>query len=276
MKYIDYCVCCGSKNVRFLDSTMYAFVIDRMTGAAKQEDKPLLDPSCKMIHCNDCNFVSSSIRFTEEEEARFYKGYGERAYLDHRIQYEGNPMIAATFAQCSNPQYIEQRKKYMVAVMQNHLDFSKINYVLDFGGGTGLLIPDEFVRPQEVGVRYVLDFSDNPTVNGVVPIKNSSECSPVDLLICAHTLEHVSYPSDFIKMMKEYIKPNGFIYVEVPNERKGNPTPTVGNNFHEHINMFNESSLRQVMELNDIDVFDIREVFPQPQVSAIAAVGRLK
>jgi SAM-dependent methyltransferase len=276
MKYIDYCVCCDSKNIRFLESTMYAFVIDRMTGASKQTDKPLLDPSCKMIHCNDCNFVSSNIRFTEEEEARYYKGYGERPYLDHRIQYEGNPMIASMFAMCSDPQYVDRRKKYMVELMKTHLDLSKINYVLDFGGGTGLLIPDELVRPQGEGNRYVLDFSDNPPVNGIVPVKNKNECAPVDLLICAHTLEHVSYPSNFIKMMKEYIKPNGFIYLEVPNERKDNPIPKVGNDFHEHINMFNIDSLRKVMELNDIEVFDIKEVFPQFQVSAIAAIGRLK
>jgi len=276
MKYIDYCVCCDGKNVRFLDSTMYAFVIDRMTGASKQADKPLLDPSCKMIHCNDCNFVSSNIRFTEEEEARYYKGYGERPYLDHRIRYEGNPMIASTFAMCSNTQYVDRRKKYMAELMKDHVDLSKINYVLDFGGGTGLLIPDEFVRPQGEGSRYVLDFSDNPPVNGVIPIKNKNECAPVDLLICAHTLEHVSYPSNFIKMMKEYIKPNGFIYLEVPNERKDNPIPKVGNDFHEHINMFSVDSLRKVMELNDIEVFDIKEVFPQFQVSAIAAIGRLK
>lgn len=276
MKYIDYCVCCDSKNVRFLDSTMYAFVINRMTGTPKMQDAPLLDPSCKMIHCNDCNFVSSNIRFTEEEEARFYKDYGERPYLDHRIQYEGNPMIAATFAMCSDPQYVERRKQYMIELMKDHLDLSKINYVLDFGGGIGDLIPDEFIRPQGGGMRYVLDFSDKNPISGIASIKNKNECPLVDLLICAHTLEHVSYPSNFIKMMKEYIKPNAFIYLEVPNERKDNPTPTVGNDFHEHINMFNEASLRKVMELNDIEVFDIKEVFPQHQVSAIAAVGRLK
>ena len=276
MKYIDYCVCCESKNVRFLDSTMYAFVIDRMTGASKQANKPLLDPSCKMIHCNDCNFVSSSIRFTEEEEARFYKDYGARPYLDHRIQYEGNPMIAAVFERCNHPGYTSRRKQYMIEIMKKHIDLSTINYVLDFGGGAGDLIPDEFIRPEGVGTRYVLDFSDKALVSGVVSVKNKNECPPVDLLICSHTLEHVSYPSSFIKTMKEYIKRGGFIYVEVPDERRPNPTPIVGNDFHEHINMFNRDSLTHIMELNGIEVLGIDDVLPSHQTESIALVGRLK
>jgi len=60
-----------------------------------------------------------------------------------------------------------------------------------------------------------------------------------DIILCNHTLEHVSDPVQFLLMLKSLLKPEGYLYIEVPNILK--PTGGFSLNkflYHEHLQTF--------------------------------------
>ena len=64
-------------------------------------------------------------------------------------------------------------------------------------------------------------------------------------------MEHVSHPFDMTVDLKRYLKSDGWLYLEVPNEL---PNPKEGELWHEHINKFTMECLEKHMELHGFDV----------------------
>src|SRR3989344_309441 len=62
-------------------------------------------------------------------------------------------------------------------------------------------------------IRKNLDFPvyDEPIESTVI-----KEC-PFDLITCLQTLEHVEDPIDFLEALRKNLKPNGYLYLELPN-----------------------------------------------------------
>jgi len=58
-----------------------------------------------------------------------------------------------------------------------------------------------------------------------------------DLVVMAHVLEHVPYPQHLVATARSFLSDNGIIFAELPID-----PPVDG--WHEHINQFNETSLR--------------------------------
>jgi len=237
MEKVNYCTACGSTNIKKNSASLSSFVIDRMTGAETQS--PSHTP-CEALTCLDCGIIISSTRFDRDEEDRYYKNYGESSYLDHRVRYEGHG-ISGIFQNFVSEYYISRRKSETSNFLKDKVDFNKIETMLDLGGGTGVMIPDDFSG----STKYVLDSSGKVPIEGVNAITDISSIDQVDFLMCAHTLEHVSYPKDFLKFLISCVKDNGQIYIEVPKEWRENPE---GYFFHEHINLFSMESLKNVLK----------------------------
>lgn len=235
MKSVDYCVCCGSKNIETFPASIAPFVVGRMTG----QDIPNQQVPANYLHCLDCDFANIDLRFEREEEFRYYQNYMKNEYITHRCQYEGEGM-RGLLESLSGPAYKEMRVASATKIITELLDCSTIKSVLDYGGDTGEMIP----KALEHADRYVTDVQVRQLPNGVKAVQDPSECGAIDLVICSHTLEHVSYPKLVIEDMMRYMKPGTWLYLELPNERTDH---IPGMQFHEHINRFNLECLDRLL-----------------------------
>lgn len=268
MKKVDYCVCCGSKNVDIFPGTIASFVYNRMLGNAT----PVNGGDTGYLHCLDCDFSAAQIRFERDEEIRYYQNYMKDEYISHRCQYEGEGMRNFLTYLSISPDYIEMRKSGASSVLKTTIDCASIKSVLDYGGDTGNMIPEELLHAK----RYITDVQVRELNNGVIAITDPSELDePVDLVICGHTMEHVSYPNLVIEDMKKYMRSGTWLYLEVPNEFVTIHEP--GRSFHEHINLWNLTSLEALLKAQGFE--DLEGVildYPHAIGPAFAVTGRLK
>jgi SAM-dependent methyltransferase len=236
---IDYCVCCNGKNVELHPVQMYQFVINRMTSIENSSSATEVG----YLHCFDCDYAGTTTRFSREEEFRYYKNYMKDEYINHRCAIEGEEN-RNSFAYYSSEPYKEIRRKSAASVLSTVLNFTDIYSVLDYGGDTGEMIPKELDHAS----KYVTDVEVRNIGNGVKAVSSPNESGLVDLVICGHTLEHVSYPMDLIVDMKRYIKPNGWLYIEVPKEVVSDHQSVQV--VHEHINHYNHNNLKYLLTAN--------------------------
>jgi RNase P subunit RPR2 len=70
MYKVDYCVSCHSPNITKTPAQLSTFVVWRATGK-----KPRIHKKNSIVTCNNCSFIGSYVRLTEDEEKRLYTGY---------------------------------------------------------------------------------------------------------------------------------------------------------------------------------------------------------
>lgn len=246
MKVINYCVCCNSNNIEIDQTFLSKFVFERMTNTKHDVDFIY----CGYIHCFDCDYRGSQIRFSPEEESRFYKNYMIGEYVDHRCSIEGEWIRRVADEQHSE-QYFQTRRDSIKAALEKVLILSNINSILDYGGNEGEMFPLDLLHAK----RYVVDVEVRKLPNGVIGVSSPSQSGLVDVVVCTHTLEHASDPNKMMIDIKSYLKPNGWLYVEVP---YGEEHTYKSNGIHEHINHFSEKSLMnrfQTFGFTDIQYF---------------------
>lgn len=257
------CTCCGSHNTKKTKVIMANFVIERMLDRVQLDDW-----ETEAIQCQDCFYIATVFRFTDEQMQRYYEDYmqiGNKAgrqyggYVFHRLRNEGKEWFKLAQAY-QMPEYFQIRKEAVIRSITDYVNVADITSVLDYGGDLGQYIPDEFINCR----RYVAEIEDREFVDGVTAVQSPVDCDPVDLVMCCHTLEHVSYPSDLVKDMLQYLRPNGLLYIEVPNEIEYVKKNSQGNaimQMHEHINIFHSESLKALLRrhgIQPLNVFDLR------------------
>jgi SAM-dependent methyltransferase len=102
---------------------------------------------------------------------------------------------------------------------------SSTSRIADFGCGSGQLLTQlrqQYAIPyqQLIGVDFQnhlskQDFQFIPAdLNQVTSL--DSLCAPVDIATASHTLEHVHDPIQFLSLIKHSLKPQGILFIEVP------------------------------------------------------------
>jgi hypothetical protein len=171
--------------------------------------------------CASCDMVFYDLRYDEQEIATLYAGYrGERYY---RIRHRFEPLYRRRLNDVvgREPEVVEIRKRNVRDLVTGLLGEQAIRSVLDFGGDAGQFIPN-FPGAE----RYVLEVSDAPPVPGVTSVSHLEELAgPVDLVMLAHVLEHVSDPVGLLAELTSAVGDEGHIYVEVPLDRPTLPPP---------------------------------------------------
>jgi 2-polyprenyl-3-methyl-5-hydroxy-6-metoxy-1,4-benzoquinol methylase len=96
---------------------------------------------------------------------------------------------------------------------------------MDFGCGDGMF---SLALAKASGCRHLTAVDFHPEAPetlrnsgvGYVSVADLSAgmfASSFDIIICRHIVEHVSFPEQFISKMSTYLKPGGYLFVEVPN-----------------------------------------------------------
>lgn len=263
MKIVNHCVVCNSNNVKRLDGYIHRFVLDRMEGTPINPNALV---RCNLLNCNDCDSFHTNVRFSFEEETRFYKGYMKDEYINHRCAYDGE-FVRHILKSFGTEDYKTIRRNKVHEILGKSINFSDINSVLDYGGDTGFIIPHALDHAK----KFLLDVDVRENTNDVKSITTPEESGPIDLIICSHVLEHVSYPNDTLKHIKSFMSPTGYLYMEVPKE------PFTEPGVHEHINRFNDKNLKYILEKNGFDILIMEDLKYERYVdSAFYALCKLK
>jgi hypothetical protein len=239
MYTINHCALCTSSAVVANSAELYPFVQHRMTGIAPISGKSLIPTT--VLRCSHCGFAHSAVRFTAEEEQRFYSNYGRLDYLDQRCYYEGEVM-RHYFTSTRSSEYGQRLREF-----DNFLaryfpgDGVVVHRVLDYGG-LGMTVPQRWSHCEYMS-------SDLSGVSGLAAGFSVWDGEPVDLVISQHCLEHVSDPRSVWLAMVQQVRVGGWIYVEVPNESNYG-----AGHIHEHINGFNVASLEYLASLSTVQV----------------------
>lgn len=233
------CLACGSSDLLIRPGFLSRIIVWRTTGTDFGEDI-----QNNVMICSKCTFEFSEFRLSNDEEIKYYTDYRSAMYDQQRkICTPFYENLKTIFEQ---PWYIETRKKAVSDLVSKFVDPLKINSLLDYGGDTGCLIPDVF----KTAKKYVYDLSNRSLINDVY-LYNLEDKFKFDLVICSHVLEHKSNPSDLITQLKELMNESGLLYLEVP-YKEVYPIPP--NTFDEHLNEWNEKSLKKFLQRHNINI----------------------
>lgn len=218
MRRITSCLVCSSDDLASSPAIVAPFIREYALGGAGRPEVPT---HAVLLTCASCEMDFYDLRYDDDEIAALYAGYRGERYFTLRHHFE--PLYTRKYNDNNgrDSAAIDTRKRTVQALVTEALGTKTITSVLDFGGDAGQFIPDF-----EGAARYVLEVSDVPPEHGVMSVSRLEELEkPVDLVMLAHVLEHVSDPVALLTELTTAVGDGGYLYVEVPLDRPKMPPP---------------------------------------------------
>jgi len=192
----------------------------------------------EMQVCHACSFVQAAKPFSEEAIASLYLDYRTDFYNKERISYEptyreiaGRIGVDSTEVQGR----VTAATEWLADKIQPSDDFT----MLDYGGADGRFLP------QLAGEKFVFELNSMEPIPGVTRIRSEAGLGFYSYIHLAHVLEHVVDPLKLVRHVAGYLKPGGYLYIEVPQEMSDSDlrslqegTYTSNIPVHEHINLY--------------------------------------
>lgn len=203
------CISCGALVCKSYWGVIAPFISDFV--------RPEHPPIVKLLECSSCGHRFFSYRFSDSEMSRLYSGYRGPNYFSVRNKAEPWYRESTNSANL-NPDIVSSRKQGLLSFLRSHLPPDKKDFVCaDVGGDAGQFIPLELAS-----AAYVVEKSDQKTVEGVKRVSAVTDISEgIDLIVCAHVLEHLPDPVSFIRqtLNAAAMAQGCLVYLEVPLER---------------------------------------------------------
>jgi hypothetical protein len=203
MYFIDACPCCTSTELQRWPAIVAPFIAHYACGQEPQ--------ACSLCECRNCTFRFFNSRLTNSEIGTLYAGYRGPAYFESRHRHEFWYSAAVNEGIGNDAAEIASRKENLARLLSGRS--GSIRSVLDYGGDRGQFIPDHLGTE-----RFVFEISDATPVPGVSRI-DSVEEKQFDFVILAHVLEHCSDPFKVANELKQLANDQTIYYFEVPYER---------------------------------------------------------
>ena len=256
------CVCCGSRKLDKSPAILMPFVAHRVFGwepveitedwGLKTINNGMAYSVCNSLLCDNCGHLFLDIRFNESEMNSLYEGYRGQEYTELRERYEAG-YKERNDGLNSGIDYIPNIEEFL----SPHLIFPIS--ILDWGGDTGKNTPFQTSNK----LLHVYDISNKPDmIDGAQKIsKEIAADNHYDLIICSNVLEHTPFPIDIILSIKELMRPDTLLYVELPLEniiRKYSPKIGLSKkkHWHEHINFYSENSIMALLGNAGLSIID--------------------
>jgi 2-polyprenyl-3-methyl-5-hydroxy-6-metoxy-1,4-benzoquinol methylase len=263
MKISTYCPCCFSFDIEKSDAILMPFMAKKIF----DYDYVNIDQNwnlfnfdsgkgyllCKSVKCDSCNFLFSDFRFDDDEMFELYKDYREESYLDLRESFEPGYKLRNEYFKTE----FEHKLPFVEDFLSTYVN-SESN-VLDWGGDDGKSTPFK----NQVKNIFIYDITEKQLEGNIKHIDSEKLLeSNFDLIVCSNVLEHVSFPVDFVKNIKNCMSSQTVLYIEVPFEKLMDSTQDVlskKRHWHEHINFYSELSLKNMIENSGLEIikFDV-------------------
>jgi hypothetical protein len=211
----------------------------------------------EMQVCLDCSFVQVKHRFPDEALGRLYADYRTPSYNQERTHYESAYASLAPHVGIGGME-VECRVGGLTSWLHGKIEAGRDFSMLDYGGSDGRFLPRIDAN------KFVFEISNTTPLPGIIRVATESELTAYSYVQIAHVLEHVTEPLTLLKHVSGFMKPHGYLYIEVPQDlpdaqlaelkagriRRGLP-------IHEHINFYCCRSIQRLVEaagLNPISV----------------------
>lgn len=275
------CIICGSDKIRTIQTRISDFLVAKIFGEDEVKNSYVIN----LCHCEECTFSFYDRRLTDEESNRLYDGYRGREYQKIREKYDCWYTEKINDAINNDSMALREQQRVIEKIVKKNVPIN-IRIALDYGGNQG----DTFTDILGTKEKYVYDISDIPVRGGVKKIGSYQELFGYhfDFIMCNMTLEHVSYPKDFVKLLYDIGASDTYYYIEVPSENpfeknKFSVMKNIGLFFNtkynagrlikhwfylkkqpympmsEHVNFFTPTAMRTLMTENGFDVIDVQE-----------------
>lgn len=255
MKIATYCICCCSKKLLSTPAILMPFIAARVFGWRPLHITSVMGlrtlqngtsyAACNSLRCVDCGCIFLDMRFDQEEMERLYKNYRGKEYVALRAKYE--PDYPARNERLKGGiDYMQYVESFLIP----HLSFPL--RILDWGGDTGKNTP--FADGRSV-IRHIYDINCAEPVVGCQSVDNPHP-DAYDLVVCSNVLEHVSWPHLVLgEILHRAMKKETILYIEIPEERAiSHREPK--HHWHEHVNFFTETGLRELLERLSLELID--------------------
>lgn len=277
------CLVCKSKNITAKPTKISDFLAARIF----EGDEASKLHEVNLCHCEDCSFSFYDRRLTDEEAERLYRDYRGEEYQKTREKYDCWYTEKVNRALNSDKLVLSEQKRVITEMINDNVP-SEIKVALDYGGNRG----ETFTEKIGTAEKYVYDISGIQPIDGIKAIRNYSELAEhkFDFIMCNMTLEHVSYPVDFMQLLYDVGDEDTYYYLEVPSENpfeqsKFSISKNIGLLFNknynkirlvkhyfnlrkqpympmsEHINFFTPKALETLLKRCGFEVVNIRENF---------------
>jgi len=254
----NQCSLCGSSNPQLVKTINSRPAVELDYGIKET------DYFREIFKCNNCNVYFN--KWEDLIDENFYKGQYNQAI--------GDGSLIKRFEKITNFPFHKSDNKNRALRVINFLykQDRKINQLLllDVGSGTSVFLHEM----KKFGLEtYSLDPDKNSTEisEKLVKVKqaytgtfeNTNISQTFDLITFNKVLEHVEQPIEILTKSKSYLKPNGIIYVELPD---GTDIAKAGRfdshtEFNvEHLFIFNIESLSYLAKVAGLNILDIRRI----------------
>lgn len=188
------------------------------------------------VSCDLCGLLYTNPMPTDAELATYYSDY-------YRFDYQ-----AADTA----PKEKHLKKRVAEASMrQRQIEglLPQTARTLDFGCGSGEFVAamlalghdaHGFEPGETYGNHAKSLMGDRISVRGWQEVTYDG---PFDLVTCFHVLEHLNNPVEALRQMASWAKPDGFVFIEVPDLGKAHPNKGFGALHFAHLLGFNHHNL---------------------------------
>ncbi len=259
-----HCVCCGSGDLERSPAILMPFVAARTFGWYPQHidgswglntiENGMAYSICNSLNCNVCGHLFLDIRFSDSEMSNLYRDYRGADYVNLRERFEPGYKLRNE-SLSHGVSFLSKVEEFLKPHISSPLT------ILDWGGDTGVNTP--FVKSAQQVDIY--DISHKDVIEGVrcVTLDEASN-KKYKLIICSQVLEHVPFPLDLIRQIKNCMDKESILYIELPCEsliRNSDQKLNLAKekkHWHEHINFYTENSIKEMLNSCEIDLMELK------------------
>ena len=223
--------------------------------------------SKKYLKCRSCNYIRSSHIYTSpllpeyiwptklvRKKMSSCKVYFCRNCSTYQLQNFTSKKIKSFYGSNSfnEENEIEKKKRLKKILKKYGVNFFDKKKILDIGGGINEFSSLIKKRNNEV---TILDFKISSKAKKYADKsismdfeKSNLKSNSFDIILMFHTLEHMKNPNKVCSKIKDILKPNGLLIVEIPNIDYYIQNLFYYSFFHQHLNMYGKRSLKNTLE----------------------------
>tara|TARA_R110001599_G_C12274514_1_gene661931 strand:+ start:10730 stop:11899 length:1170 start_codon:yes stop_codon:yes gene_type:complete len=210
-----------------------------------------------LVSCSHCGFIFNQLFDT--------------ATTHYRPGYEDQQRFSSTFNQFS---------AQLVKQLGNTYSLSD-KTIVEVGCGKGDFLVELCTAVGAAGVGIDPAWQEDRTAvetgHNVRFVRDSlkRENIPANpaLILCRHTLEHIEYPLAFMRTVRECIKDNTPVFLEVPDATRILESGSFEDIYYEHCNYFTAAALERLLENSGFTVRESYRVYDD-QYLCIEAIAR--
>lgn len=218
----------------------------------------------RTVGCNCCGLVQTNPRPSATGLNSFYRDY-------YRLYYQGATEPDQLYITSLNK---DDRLAYTAEFFAEKIALSLEAAVLDYGCGEGSL----FAALRKAGfignfygVELNSSFGEYASRYGNATVSNSIQARElVDLAVVNHVLEHLHDPIGTLREIRKLIKPEGYLYVDVPDAEEYG---TIYDLHIAHIYHFTEKTLKNIVQQAGYQVNKVEKHHPPHHPKSIRLIA---